>query len=105
LRAATYLILFVVAADLSVVQTPMFHASPSRFASLLPGYGPTRVMFEGAFAPSFEAVVPLLLALAWMIVLNLAACLVLRRALGAEEPDPVTLDTPAGYTGPEASVG
>jgi hypothetical protein len=48
--AATYAILFIVAADLSVVQTPMFHASPSRYAPLLPGYGPTRVMLDGAFA-------------------------------------------------------
>jgi hypothetical protein len=50
-----HLTLFLVAADLSVVQTPMFHAAPSRLAPLLPGYGPTRVMLEGAFAPSFKA--------------------------------------------------
>jgi hypothetical protein len=88
--AATYLILFLIAADLSVVQTPMFHASPSRFAPLLPGYGPTRVMLEGAFAPSFNAAVPLLIALAWAVGLNLAAYYVLRRALGAEHPVPIT---------------
>src|SRR5262245_50390289 len=41
--AATYLILFLIAVDLSVVQTPMFHASPSRLAPVLPGYGPTRL--------------------------------------------------------------
>jgi hypothetical protein len=88
--AATYLILFLIAADLSVVQTPMFHASPSRFAPLLPGYGPTRVMLEGAFAPSFNAAVLLLIALAWAVGLNLAAYYVLRRALGAEHPVPIT---------------
>jgi hypothetical protein len=87
--AATYLILFLVAADLSVVQTPMFHASPSRFAPLLPGYGPTRVMLEGAFAPTFKAGVPLLIALAWAVGLNLAAYVVLRRALRAGEPVPI----------------
>ncbi len=88
--AATYLILFVVAADLSVVQTPMFHASPSRFAPLLPGYGPTRVMLEGAFAPSFNAGLPLVIALAWAVAVNLAAYFVLRRALGADEPAPIS---------------
>ena len=87
--AATYVILFLVAADLSVVQTPMFHASPSRFASLLPGYGPTRVMLEGAFAPSFNAAVPLVIALVWVFGLSLAAYLVLRRAVGADEPTPI----------------
>ncbi len=88
--AATYLILFVVAADLSVVQTPMFHASPSRFAPLLPGYGPTRVMLEGAFAPSFNAGRPLVIALAWAVAVNLAAYFVLRRALGAAQPRPIS---------------
>jgi hypothetical protein len=87
--AATYAILFLVAADLSVVQTPMFHASPSRLAPLLPGYGPTRVMLEGAFAPSFNAWTPLLIALTWAIALSAAAYLVLRRALGAAEPVPI----------------
>jgi hypothetical protein len=87
--AATYLILFLIAADLSVVQTPMFHASPSRFALLLPGYGPTRVMLEGAFGPSFNAGEPLLIALLWALGLNLAAYLVLRRVLGADEPGPI----------------
>jgi hypothetical protein len=88
--AATYAILFVVAADLSVVQTPMFHASPSRYASLLPGYGPTRVMLEGAFAPSFAAWLPLAIGLAWAAALGGAAYLVPRRALGADEPAPIT---------------
>jgi hypothetical protein len=92
--AATYLILFVVAADLSVVQTPMFHASSGRFAALLPGYGPTRVMLDGAFAPSFKAGLPLLIALAWAVALNLAAYVVLRHALGADQPVPGVYDIP-----------
>lgn len=87
--AATYLILFLVAADLSVVQTPMFHAAPSAFATLLPGYGPTRVMLEGAFAPRFNAGVPLVIALAWVIGLSVAAYTVLRRALGADQTVPI----------------
>ena len=80
--AATYLILFLLMADLSVVQTPMFHAQPARFAWLLPGYGPTRVMLEGAYAPSFQAGRELLLALAWLAGLGLAVVIVLRRRLG-----------------------
>jgi hypothetical protein len=43
-------------------------------------------MLEGAFAPSFNAGVPLLIGLAWAVGLNLAAYVVLRRALGADEP-------------------
>ncbi len=84
--AATYAILFIVAADLSVVQTPMFHGSPSRYAPLLPGYGPTRVMLEGAFAPSFAAWLPLAVGLTWVGGMGLAACVVLRRRLVATAP-------------------
>jgi hypothetical protein len=80
--AATYLILFLLMADLSVVQTPMFHEQPVRFAWLLPGYGPTRLMLEGAYAPSFRAGGELVLALAWLAGLALAVVVVLRRKLG-----------------------
>jgi hypothetical protein len=85
--AATYLILFLVLVDLSVMQTPMFHATPARFAEFLPGYGPTRVMLEGSYSHSFNAGYELTLALAWAAVLVTAVYLVLRRALGTEEPD------------------
>ena len=80
--AATYAILFLVMVDLSVVQTPMFHARPARFADILPGYGPTRVMLEGTFAHSFNAAGALLLALGWAAGLGLAVVLVLRRTIG-----------------------
>lgn len=90
--AATYAILFIVAADLSVVQTPMFHASPSRYAPLLPGNGPTRVMLEGSFAPSFAAWAPLGVAFVWAIAVAVLAFVVLRRALGVQDASrPVTL--------------
>ena len=80
--AATYLILFLVMSDLSVVQAPMFHATPGRFAALLPGYGPTRVMLEGAYSQTFNADSELLLALAWAATLAFTAYFVLRRRLG-----------------------
>lgn len=82
--AATYLILFLAMTDLGVVQTPMFHASPTRWAPLLPGYGPTRVMFDGAYSTHFDAVPELLLAVAWVVVLAAAVYVVLRRALTAD---------------------
>lgn len=80
--AATYLILFVVMSDVGVVQSPMFHDTPGRLAVLLPGYGPSRVMYDGAFSGTFHAEGELLLALAWTLGLTIAAYLVLRRAVG-----------------------
>ncbi len=85
--ATTYVILFTVMVDLSVVQTPMFHASPSRYAPLLPGYGPTQVMLEGAYSSTFHATGEILIAVAWAMSLSAAAWFVLRRALPREAVD------------------
>jgi hypothetical protein len=81
--AATYLMLFLVMSDIGVVQTPMFHATPGRLAVLLPGYGPSRVMYDGAFSATFHAGAELVLSLAWAAVLTVAVFVVLRRAVGA----------------------
>lgn len=79
--AATYLILFLVMTDLGVVQSPMFHTTPGSLAVLLPGYGPSRVMYEGAFSHSFNAGGELALGLAWLAALSVAVYLLLRRAV------------------------
>ena len=79
--AATYLILFLLLTDLSLVQTPMFHAEPLAYAWLLPGYGPTRLMLDGAFSGGFDAAGPLALALTWLASLSIALCVALRRAV------------------------
>ena len=79
--AATYLMLFLVMTDIGVVQTPMFHVTPGRFAVLLPGYGPSRVMYDGAFSSTFHAGAELLLSLAWTAALAVAVAVVLRRAI------------------------
>ena len=80
--AATYLMLFLVMTDLGVVQTPMFHATPPDGAVLLPGYGPSRVMYDGGFSTTFHATSELLLSLGWTAVLGAAVVVVLRRAVG-----------------------
>lgn len=80
--AATYLMLFLVMTDLGVVQTPMFHVTPGRLAVLFPGYGPSRVMYDGAFSGTFHASAELLLSLGWAAVLAVAVATVLRRAVG-----------------------
>lgn len=81
--AATYLMLFVVMTDLGVVQSPMFHVTPPPLAVVLPGYGPSRVMYDGAFSTTFHATAELVLALAWLAGLGIAVAFLLRRAVGA----------------------
>lgn len=79
--AATYLILFLVLSDVGVVQSPMFHTTPGEAAWLLPGYGPSRLMYEGAFSPSFQAGGELALSLAWLAAVAVAVGIVLSRAV------------------------
>jgi hypothetical protein len=81
--AATYLMLFLVMTDLGVVQSPMFRETPGSGAVLLPGYGPSRVMYDGAFSQSFHATGELLLSLGWLAALGVAVYVVLRRAVGS----------------------
>lgn len=80
--AATYLILFLVMTDLGIVQIPMFHVTPGPLAVLLPGYGPSRIMYEGAFSSTFHAGDELLLSLGWVVALAIVVTVVLRRAVG-----------------------
>ena len=81
--AATYLMLFLVMVDVGVVQTPMFHETPGQGAWLLPGYGSSRVMYDGAFSGTFHAGGALLIGLGWLAVLGLAVYVVLHRAVGS----------------------
>jgi len=81
--AATYLILFLVMTDISIVQNPMFgDGDPDGWAVVLPGYGPSRLMVEGAFSDSFHAGGELMLSLGWTVALTAAVLVVLRRAVG-----------------------
>jgi hypothetical protein len=80
--AATYLMLFPVLTDVGVVQSPMYRATPACGAFLLPSYGPSRAMYDGAFSQDFHAGGELLLGLGWLAVLGVGVYLTLRRAVG-----------------------
>jgi hypothetical protein len=80
--AATYPILFLAMTDLGIVQNPMF-GTPHGGAVVLPGYGPGRVMVDGAFSTFFRAGGNLLLSLAWIGLFGGAVFVVSRRAVGA----------------------
>ena len=83
--AATYLMLFLVMTDLGIVQNPMFgDGTPGKWAVLLPGYGPVRLMVDGAYSSHFHAAAELALSLAWVALLGVAVYVLLRRAMGAK---------------------
>jgi hypothetical protein len=83
--AATYLMLFLVMVDIGVVQTPMFHDTPGNFAWLLPGYGPSRMMYDAAFSETFHATGGVAIGLGWLALLGVTVYVVLRRAVGQSD--------------------
>lgn len=79
-----YLMFFLPMMDIGVAQNPMFFdGEPQAWATALPGYGPTRVLIDGAFSSGFEAGGPLAVGLLWLGALALAVVLLLRRSLGS----------------------
>lgn len=79
-----YLMFFLPMIDIGVAQNPMFFdGDPQGWATLLPGYGPTRVLIDGAFSQGFEAGWPLAVGLLWLAGLAVAVIVLLRRSLGS----------------------
>jgi len=77
-----YLMFFLPMMDIGVAQNPMFFdGSPQGWATVLPGYGPTRVLIDGAFSQSFDAGGPLAVASVWLLALSIAVVTLLRRSL------------------------
>jgi lysylphosphatidylglycerol synthetase-like protein (DUF2156 family) len=83
---ATYLLLFGAMLDLGIVQSPMFGSgTPPRWAVLLPGYGPGRVVIDAGFSPGFHAWAELALGVGWTIALGFLVALLLGRMVGTSE--------------------
>jgi hypothetical protein len=78
--------------DLGISQSPMLHPEPTTFSELLPGYGGSRVLLDGALTKSFDETQPLLIGLAWLVVLGVAVSVTYRHAT---QPAPTTVHTVA----------
>ncbi|WP_404380361.1 ABC transporter permease [Knoellia locipacati] len=66
--------------DLGITQSPMLHAEPTTFSRLLPGYGGSRVLLDGALTSTFDQAQPLLIGVAWLVTLGIAVALIYRHA-------------------------
>jgi hypothetical protein len=83
---ATYLMLFGAMLDLGIVQNPMFGSGePPGWGMALPGYGPGRVIFDGAFSGDFHAGGELAVSIAWALVLAVAVVGVLGRIVAVDD--------------------
>lgn len=55
--------------DVGIVQSPMLNPEPTTLSRLLPGYGGSRILVDGALTNGFDETRPLLIGLAWLIAL------------------------------------
>jgi hypothetical protein len=66
--------------DVGIVQSPMLNPEPTTLSRLLPGYGGSRVLLDGALTTGFDETSPLLVGLVWLAVLTAAVAVAYRRA-------------------------
>lgn len=71
--------------DVGIVQSPMLNPEPTTTSRLLPGYGGSRMLIDGALTAGFDETWPLLAGLAWLTALGATVALVYRttRSAGA----------------------
>ena len=82
---ATYLILFGAMLDLGIVQNPMFGTGkPQAWGTVLPGYGPGRVILDAAFSDQFHGWGALAISIGWTLALGVAVLVLLGRLVGVE---------------------
>lgn len=79
---AIYFIFFLPNVDIGIVQDPLFFSGNAHgWAAALPGYGPTRLILAASFDTGTDMLVPLLISVAWLVVLGVALVLLLERAV------------------------
>lgn len=67
--------------DIAISQSPMLHPDPGLSIQLLPGYGGSRVLLDGALTHTFDETRPLAYSLIWLTVLLALVILTYRRSI------------------------
>lgn len=65
--------------DIGIVQSPMLNPEPSTLSRLLPGYGGSRILLDGALTNGFDETRPLTVGLLWLAALAAAVTLAYRK--------------------------
>ncbi len=76
--------------ELGIVQSPLLHATPTGSSVFLPGYGGSRVLLDGALLDTFDDWLPLLIGLAWLVVLTVAVTVAYRHTTRPSSTPPAT---------------
>ncbi|MDA1360904.1 ABC transporter permease [Glycomyces luteolus] len=88
--------------DIGISQSPMLRPEPAAAAQLLPGYGCSRVLLDGALTSSFNETRPLFYGLAWLAALAVLVAVAYRRAI-APVPGAIADFSAASRTGSRVS--
>lgn len=59
----------------------MLHPEPTLLSRLLPGYGGSRILLDGALTTSFDEPQALLIGLAWLVALAFGVAVTYRHAV------------------------
>jgi hypothetical protein len=86
--------------DLGVTQSPMLHPEPTALASVLPGYGSTRVLLDAALTEGFDEAGSLILGVVWLAGLLVANALWYHRGV---RPQTAVAGLDAAVHGPPAA--
>ncbi|MEO6998148.1 MAG: ABC transporter permease [Terracoccus sp.] len=84
--------------DLGIAQSAMLHATPTAGSTLLPGYGGSRVLLDGALLGTFDDWAALWVGLGWVVVLAVAVTVVYWRATRPAHTPAAAAPVPAGRT-------
>jgi hypothetical protein len=76
-----FLVFLIPFLDIGIAQSPMLHPEPTSMSQLLPGYGGSRILLDGALTAGFDENRPLLIGMAWLVALGVAVALTYRRGI------------------------
>jgi hypothetical protein len=76
-----FLVFLIPFLDIGIIQSPMLHPDPTTLSQLLPGYGGSRMLLDGALTAGFDETRSLLIGLAWVVALGAAVAFTYRRSI------------------------
>lgn len=89
--------------DIGIAQSPMLHPEPGVGAKLLPGYGGSRVLLDGALTSGFDETWALFYGLAWLVGLACLVTLTYRHTIAAVRQSGMPSSGPIKSTRPMAA--
>jgi hypothetical protein len=76
-----FLVFLIPFLDIGIAQSPMLHPEPTTLSQLLPAYGGSRILLDGALTAGFDETRPLLIGIAWLVALGVAVTFTYRRGI------------------------